>query len=238
MNVEPHIADAVRHAQEDLNKESCGLFVIFKGRIIYLPCKNTHCDPANRFAICTEDWVNADTQGEIVGIVHSHPNKAPIPSTADLVACEKSGLPWTIVNPRTEEYRTFNPTGYTMPLYGREYCHGIVDCYSFVRDFYKQEYNVILRDYDRPDNWWLKGYDFYKDYMSVEGFYPIPADQVLPGDGFILNITSEVANHGAIYLGGNDIAHHLYNRLSCREIYGAYYRKHTVMCVRHKDINQ
>lgn len=236
--MEPHISDAIVHAQSVMDKESCGLFIIHKGRTKYFPCENNHSDPYNRFSISTTDWVNADAMGEIVGVVHSHPTKAPVPSQADIVSCEKSGLPWTIVNPRTQEFRTVNPTGYKAPLYGREYCHGVIDCYSFVRDFYAQEYNVILRDYERQDDWWHKGFNLYKDFMSAEGFYPILLDEVKPGDGFILNITSGVGNHGAIYLGDNLIAHHLYGRLSSRDIYGEYYRKHTLMCVRHRDINQ
>lgn len=229
--------EALAHAQSDIDREVCGLFVIRKGREEYVPCRNVAEHPANDFTIDPEDWVKADAIGEIVGVFHSHPRSRPLPTQPDLVSCERSGLPWTIANPRTEEVHTFEPSGYEAPLYGREYCHGVLDCYSFVRDFYKQEHGVELREYEREDEWWLKGFDLYKDYMQAEGFYPIDLANMKPGDGIIMNIASDVGNHGAIYLGDGQMAHHLYQRLSSRDIYGGYYQKHTLLVVRHKELN-
>lgn len=234
---ESYIEAALAHAKEDLDHEVCGLVIVYKGQLRYHRCKNVAEHPKDNFIIATEDWVAADKLGEIVGVVHSHPRSRPDPSQADLVGCERSGLPWTIVNPRTEEFNVFEPTGYVAPLYKRVYCHGVLDCYSFVRDFYKQEYNLELRDYERPEEWWDKGLDLYMEHYHEEGFYPIEAKLLMPGDLILMNIASDKANHGAIYLGDNMMAHHLYQRLSSRDIYGGYYRKHTALCLRHGSIN-
>lgn len=238
MEKEQYIDEAIAHAKEDLENEICGLVVIFKGKRKYIRCNNSAANPKDDFVIPAEDWVKADAAGEIVGIVHSHPRSRPTPSQADKVSCERSGLPWTIVNPRTEEFHTFEPSGYQPPLYGREYCFGVLDCYSFIQDFYKQEYGLILRDYEREDKFWEKGLNLYTDFMALEGFYPIEEKNLKPGDGIIMNIASDIGNHGAVYLGDGMMAHHLYHRLSSRDVYGGYYRKHMLLCVRHKDLNQ
>lgn len=236
--MEPYIESAIQHAKEDEDHEVCGLVVIHKGQKVYFRCENTAQDKKNNFIISPESWVRADNWGEIVGIVHSHPDRRPLPSQADLVGCERSGVPWTIVNPRTEEFHVFEPTGYQAPLYGREYCWGTMDCYTFVQDYYKQEYGIILKDYDREENFWEKGQELYLNHFASEGFYPIEFADVKPGDAVIMNIGSDVANHSAIYLGDDLIGHHLWHRLSSRDLYGGYYRKHTRLFVRHKDINQ
>ena len=49
-----------------------------------------------------------------------------------------------------------------------------------------------------------------------------------------MQVLSNVPNHAAIYLGGDVIGHHLYGRLSGRDVYGGYYKKHTTHVLRKK----
>ena len=54
------------------------------------------------------------------------PDNEPVPSEADLVACEKTAF-WHIVNPLTEEWGYCEPSGYELPYVGRVFVHGVVD---------------------------------------------------------------------------------------------------------------
>ncbi len=54
------------------------------------------------------------------------------------------------------------------------------------------------------------------------------------GDVILMQIGSKLVNHAAVYIGNNQIKHHLYNRLSSREIYGGWWRKCTRIVVRYE----
>ena len=50
--------------------------------------------------------------------------------------------------------------------------------------------------------------------------------------GTLMTIGANVPNHGAVYVGDNIIEHHLYGRLSSREVYGQFYRERTTHVLR------
>lgn len=222
------------HAERDFPRESCGLVVVRKGRERYIPCRNI-ADHNEHFVIHPEDQAAAEDAGEVVTVVHSHPNIPAIPSQADLVGCERSGVPWLIVNWPTGAAHEFFPTGYKAPLYGREFSHGVLDCYTFIQNYFSEVLNITLPDFDRPDEWWLKGHDLYMGGFASAGF--VNAEGPLrQHDCFLMRCASPVPNHGAVYLGDGLIGHHQTGRLSSRDVYGGWLQKITVKHLRHKDL--
>lgn len=104
-------------------------------------------------------------------------------------------------------------------LLGRPFEHGIQDCYTLARDFYRQNFDLHLADYARPNQWWENGLNLYMDNFRAEGFELVDDLRPRIGDAFLLAIHSEVPNHAAIYVGDGEIIHHLYGRLSRKELY-------------------
>jgi cell wall-associated NlpC family hydrolase len=51
-----------------------------------------------------------------------------------------------------------------------------------------------------------------------------------------MQIHASVPNHGAVLLEDGKILHHVIGRLSCRDIYGDYWRRVTVHVIRHKEL--
>ena len=167
-------------------------------------------------------------------VVHSHPTSAPLPSQADLVGCEASGLPWLITNPVTDAWHVFEPSGYRAPLVGRVFSHGTLDCYTLIRDYYWEELQLALPDFPRTENWWLQGEDLYRRHFAEAGFRVVPDVERRRHDVLLMQLSANVANHGAVYLGDGRILHHPMSRLSGRDVYGGYWHKITVLTVRHE----
>ena len=219
---------ALAHAKDQDPKESCGLLLNIKGKERYYPCRNLSMTAFQCFIIDPEDYIRADNTGDIIAVIHSHPVTPPVPSQSDKVACEQSGLVWHIVNPKTESWGYLKPTGYKAPILGREWAWGVTDCYTLVRDWYKEKLNIDLIDWQRPTT--LE--DFNKDPMFEKcaeqtGFRELRSDEkLINGDLLFMSILSNNLNHVAIFIDG-DVLHHLADRLSCIEPYSEWLLKCT-----------
>jgi len=224
----------LEHARAEFPREACGLVAVVKGRRRYFPCRNIAETPDEHFILDPTDYAETEDKGEIVAVIHSHPTTNHNPSQADRVACEKSGLPWHIVNPQTGQWGYCEPAGFELPYVGREFSFGVVDCYSLCRDWYGRELGLKLSDYDRRDKFWLRGENLYLDNFASEGFREIPLEELQYGDAVLMQLESPLPNHAAIYLGDQQILHHVQGRLSSRDIYGGYYWKSTAKALRHE----
>lgn len=231
------------HAEREFPRESCGLIVIDKGKERYLPCVNQAISASEHFVIPAATYAKASDIGEVIAVVHSHPNIPPKPSEADKVMCEATQLQWHIVHvsvpdggerPVAGEIHTFEPDGYVAPLVGRTYTPGVLDCYALIRDYYSREMGVELPDFERHDGWWERGENLYMDNFEACGFEPIRGP-IKVGDVILMQIRSKVVNHGAVYIGNGLILQHMLNRMSTRDVYAGSWQECTRLVVRHKD---
>lgn len=243
------VADARTHARSVFPEESCGLIV--NGR--YVACENRAADPAThdkddatcRCRLCAFEIADSDYlahQAELQAVVHSHPNGPAYPSKADMVQQEASDVTWIII---TLDETRFGPETVwggdcpIEPMIGREFVHGITDCYSLIRHAYALGHEgmkaqgmdwpfkpIKLPLGERDDNWWdnASDNDLYETNYPKAGFVEISVTDVMPGDVFLGRIRSDKLNHGGVLLGGNLILHHLPQRLSRREPAGIWAR--------------
>jgi proteasome lid subunit RPN8/RPN11 len=210
--VTPAVVDAMRdHTLAAYPEEACGLVTVSG----YEPCTNISLKPTEEFLIDPSEYVGRD----YLAVFHSHPDQPDCPSSADMRSQVASGKPWVIMatNGQTPlEPFAWGDTLPILPLLNRPFRHGVLDCYSIVRDWFRLERGVTLREVPRDFGWWGDGQDLYRQGFQDHGFERIDGPE--DGCAFLAQVRSpRVPNHAGIYLGGGLALHHLQNRLSRRE---------------------
>ncbi|KVK77804.1 C40 family peptidase [Burkholderia sp. MSMB1498] len=234
--------DAIRsHAVRAYPHECCGLVIVERGRERYVECSNA-ATGSDHFVLPAEEYAAAEDRGAVVAVVHSHPDSPAEPSEADRVACEASGVAWHVVEVRRGDdgvvrpgrIETIEPVGFQVPLVGRSFAHGVLDCYTLVRDWYRVEHEIVLPDFPRRDAWWEAGEDLYMQHYRTAGFVALQGPEPVPerGDVILMQVRAPVPNHAGIYLGDGTMLHHLYDKLSSRDVYGGYWREVTRLILR------
>jgi proteasome lid subunit RPN8/RPN11 len=242
IDITPALGQAIfDHAKVCFPRESCGLLVELASRMVYEPCSNiAPADAVDRFVIAPLEWARAEDAGEIRGVVHSHPNACANPSHADVAMCERTGLPWVIIGVPSGVIKQIEPTGQPMPLVGRDFHHGIVDCYTLIRDYYSTRLGIKLPDFPRDDEWWVRGDDLYVRQFKEAGFVQVggleQAAKAQPNDVVLMQVAARQTNHAAILDAQKpgEIIHHLYGRLSGHDVWGGDWHDRTTHVLRHQ----
>lgn len=219
-------AAILAHAAAAHPSECCGFVLTVGRKQVYRPCQNIAAAPAQTFEIDPQEWLAAEAEGEVLAVVHSHPQGEPFLSPADRLGQQATGLPWVLCV--SGSLKVFRP----VPLLrGRVFDYGKADCYSLLADAYHLA-GIELPEHERGDMDEDAAQGLFEKLAESAGFvrvYGIQAgDVVLTGSG-------ATAGHAALYLGHGELLHHAYDQLSRREPYGAYWQRHTYSIWRHRD---
>jgi proteasome lid subunit RPN8/RPN11 len=209
------------------------------------PLKNIHADPCNHFKVDARQFYKL----KAVALVHSHPvdvKNPPIvtitghyvdprtPSKADMQTQINMDIPFGIVS--TDGVEVAAPFWFPdldTNVMGKEYVSGINDCYSLVRAYYKQTYNIIIPEYPRNYDWWNEQPDAYVKLYEKYGFVEIQEHELEVGDGMLIRMGKH-EGHAAIYSAPDTILHHINNRLSGVDSFQKW-RPAVTRFLRHKD---
>ncbi|WP_085696269.1 C40 family peptidase [Pseudomonas sp. B26(2017)] len=257
MKISKQLTAAIQdHAQREYPAEACGLLVKTSTGREYVPCGNAAGDKLRNFLIDKYDFADAEDRGELLAVIHSHPDRSPKPSMTDRVSCELHELPWGIVAWPGGEMEWFKPSGYQAPLLGREFAHGLLDCWSACRDWYAREAGLDLPNFERSELWWEDpaGASLYEESYAGAGF--VRVNEPKRGDMLVFQVPTpgrpcHFPNHAAIYLGsdpelkseqapalgaaGPFIYHHMPGRAASRDIYGFSMASRLKLILRHKE---
>ncbi|AXF53116.1 MAG: hypothetical protein [Caudoviricetes sp.] len=251
----------MKDAEKRYPNESCGVVIITPdNKEKYIPVDNLSKDPTEEFKMCPDGYIAAELQGEVVGIVHSHPDATTRPSAHDMAVMGKNreiqlmvdpdapAVPWHIVSWPEGDYRQIIPE---VPdsLLGRPFVHGVWDCWATCEAYYGKYHGLTFPKYVREDKWWeeKETTSFYEEFHEAAGFYKVNSPE--PGDLIIMQIgRSYHPNHAGIYLGeakefeGNEyfgntlMLHHMYGKKSEVIVYGGQWHQRTSFILRHDGV--
>jgi hypothetical protein len=127
------------------------------------------------------------------------------------------------------------------PFEGRQWSIGQADCYRLIIDYYKRELGIKLLNIVTPDNYLMQsrsyqGQNLFLTSWQLCGFEPVMFPQ--HGDGILMRVGRGVVDgpdHCGVYLNGDRILHHFYNRLSTIQEFAGTWRESVYMFLRHKD---
>jgi cell wall-associated NlpC family hydrolase len=145
-------------------------------------------------------------------------------------------LPWGVVI--CNRYGSGTPFWFgdqvpMQPLKERTFRHGVTDCYALVRDWFKVYRKVALPDLARDWEWWDTEENVLLEHFHEFGFIEIERSELKWGDcvmGKVGVIGSNVTNHCGVYLGEDQILHHLPNRPSRIDMLGPWSKIITHYC--------
>lgn len=219
------IESAKMHALERFPEESCGLVV--DGA--YVACDNSAEEPTKDFRIADATVQQYLMMGMLEGVIHSHPfvqlTAQSSPSAADMRSQMSMQVPFGIID--TDGVVVNDPYWWgdfklDEPIIGREFHHGIEDCYLPIRRFFWQRRGIRLPDIPRDDKWWTTSESLYVANFERLGFVKIGKNDIADGDIILGRVNADKPNHAGVYLnnlidGKGLVLHHLPGRLSRRE---------------------
>lgn len=234
------------HVLQEFPREACA----YLAGVVIVPVKNISPTPNETFAVNPIERMKAEAEfGEVTGFLHSHPvslreagtRPYPVewPSGLDMQSWIADDVRWGIsaCDGEVVSEPIWMDEDYIAPLEGRPFIHGIWDCYSAVRDWFRVNKQITLKNYPRGMEWWNQGQDLYSSQFEDAGFKEISMDDVTPGDCALMHIHSKgVICHAAVVQDSATLFHHTYSR-SGSALSGAIpmarWRKHIVKFVRY-----
>ena len=222
------IEDIKQHFEYEFPREGCGVLAVVKGKKKWFPCTNVAQDDED-FIIDSQEYLKLVRTTDIVGIVHSHPDRPSEPTKVDIDYCNALGIPYYIFSYPDLDLTVVEPENKVTDLYGREYEFGTKDCFEAMRDYLKTQDIIIPPRVMFEDDWWDKDLDYFSaDVIKDWGGQPIELEDIEPNDVLIFQVMAPKNNHCGVYIGNDIFYHHAVNRLSCREsLYPAWHKSLT-----------
>ena len=80
------IDDIKQHFEKEYPREGCGVLAIVKGKKRWFPCTNVAEDDED-FLIDSQEYLKLLRTTDIIGIIHSHPDRPSEPTKVDIDYC-------------------------------------------------------------------------------------------------------------------------------------------------------
>lgn len=230
------VKDYIRaHARGDSPKEACGL-IVFDGKSLSAhKTRNLSDAPNHHSLICPKDYIHIACLGSIVAFYHSHCSQYHNFSEVDKANLRAHNLSAVLYHVPSDSFQEMHPDdkpGYV----GRQFEIGKSDCFTLLRDYYKQELNIEIRDYPRDENWATTSPELYDANYEKENFVKVDGSLQLHDCLLFRFVDTPYPSHVAINVGHDFILHHPRNKPSVIERLSHALLRRVTYVVRHKSL--
>lgn len=230
-------------AMKKMDEEICGLLYLDEEDIVLYPCENIAENPNKFFSISGESYLRCSKLGKIVAVYHSHLNNNGF-SEFDKLNSERHKIHFIIYSTTADDFYYYEPCGYDIPLLSRSYVVGYMDCFSLVKDYYKQKCNIILPELTHPYRFVSskdshpendRVYNILPDFFKDNGFACVTN---LKKHDLILCKTAKIPSpvHSLIYIGENQVIHHPREQKATVEPFHFIIKQAITHTMRHKSL--
>lgn len=208
------------HALDAWPKTSCGVICRESEALVYRPVGDLADDSRMHFRLESKALARIESAADgLAAVVHSHTYAGEgdpdmlqhTPSAAEMREQLRYGVPFGVVvctRERVVDRFWFGDQCPPWPLLGRPFRHGVWDCYSAVRDWYRLERSLVLPEFPRDWEWWTQDLDMYAEGFGKAGFRVIDREEVGPGDAGLFRIRAKVPNHAGVMKDAEWMFHH------------------------------
>jgi len=113
------------------------------------------------------------------------------------------------------------------------------DCFALIRDFFRDNFEIEIPDFARPNDWRSNTLDLIRNCYPASGFEMLTkwkSSDLRPGDVLAIMVGESNPNHLAIVVDDGKILHHLAGRMSNVEPLRDFWLDNTAFVLRHPDV--
>ena len=151
------------HAEQDTSRECCGF--IFKDNI--LRCNNRSEKPARHFTISPFDYIKAAKKGKIKAVYHSHVSENQNFSIRDKQMSRGHNIPFVLYHLKTKNFLCYDPKKERIVDISKKFVLGKSDCYTLVKDYYKDLGIELAGTNNLGENWLKKNPNLIEDLFEL-----------------------------------------------------------------------
>jgi len=225
------------HSKSNLSEESCGLILEKDGQMSCLKCENVANDKVQDFQISLNDYLNAKEKYNILYIYHSHINDNEDFSEIDKLHSNEIAINYILYHVKSDKFKIYESNDFGRRYIGRFYEYKKYDCFTLVRDFYREELKIDLKFNSNIFNNRLEDIEVYQEaenHYAINNFVKIDRKDIQKYDLLLLNSFNKIGSHFAIYSGDDKILHQPLNSFSRIDNYCNFYKRNTVAVYRRR----
>lgn len=223
MELTKEIKDEIKIIASQTEDEIGGFLVDSNEGIKTVLCPNNAPNKKHNVLISGRDYLKAQKQGKIIAFFHSEPEKEYL-SPVDIQNKNAHNIIFILFCKKTNTFNIFYPelnnnnSNYSKYL-NRFFKIGKSDCFTLIREFYKDELDIEIKDVGRKTWWYDESPKLIIEKARQENFELIfNIKKIKKYDILVFSYDSKVyPRHLGIFLGGDSFLHQPRNKKSCVE---------------------